>query len=170
LKRQLVLPNTLSSLNRGLCGSLPARLFLLGRRIKLVGVLVSCWVSNSRSPATRGLLVVAFFTPPMASCGRWPGKTVMEVVGIALRLWVVCGNRPFPLQGDSSVSRRRRQWIEIKKRRYFWTRVTVFQFGPLSFNICFNRTLGPNCNWTPTLWHRLHNGPWTLISCNLNLN
>jgi len=133
-------------------------------------VLVSCWVSDSRSPATTGLLVVAFLMPPMASRGRWPGKTVMEVVGIALHLWVVCGHQPFPLQGDSSVSRRRRRWIEMKKRLRFWTRVAVFQLGPLSFNICFNRTLGPNCNWTPALRHRLQNGPWTLISCNFNLN
>ncbi|KAL3567929.1 hypothetical protein D5086_030580 [Populus alba] len=60
--------------------------------MSLAGVLVFCRVSDSRSPAIAGLLVVAFFTSLMASRGGGPEKTV----GIALRLWVAWDDRQFP--------------------------------------------------------------------------
>ncbi|KAL3567924.1 hypothetical protein D5086_030575 [Populus alba] len=78
--------------------------------MSLAGVLVFCRVSDSRSPAIAGLLVVAFFTSLMASRGGGPEKTV----GIALRLWVAWDDRQFPVAGSFFNFQRKRTCQQMK--------------------------------------------------------
>ncbi|KAJ6959941.1 hypothetical protein NC653_038097 [Populus alba x Populus x berolinensis] len=97
--------------------------------MSLAGVLVFCRVSDSRSPAIAGLLVVAFFTSLMASRGGGPEKTV----GIALRLWVAWDDRQFPVAGSFFNFQRKRTMNRNEKRRRFWGGAAIFHLGPLSF-------------------------------------
>ena len=127
-------------------GSLLARLFLLGRRIRLHCALVFDKDSDSRSPAhCRGLGGGGVF-PVSMTCQWWErsGKVVMAVVEINhcthgwsdLRVSFFL----FFLQGVSSVFKGRRRWPEMKNdvvsglgdRFSIWSsKVQQFLIGPL---------------------------------------
>jgi len=110
-------------------GCSPARLFLPRGMMSLAGVLVFCRVFDSRSPAIAGLLVVALFTSPLASCGGGHEKTV----GIALRLWVAWGDRQFPVAGSFFSFQRKKTVNRDEKWRRFWAGAAIFHLDSLSF-------------------------------------
>jgi hypothetical protein len=134
--------------------------------------LVSCKDADTNSPATGGLLAVDF-GPDSSSV---PGRKSASIEDFGRLNWSVLACVGLPIWAafrffftGGVLCVQRKKTINGGETTPFQGRATVFQFGPRCFDI-FKRTPGQNSNETPVLRNLLQNSPWTLISCNFNLN